>query len=79
MIHVALIAAAVAAASAAAAKSERGLEVSEPTPPTWKDRCADVALWAVTLLPGVGLAAVFGGALHIIFKIAFAKQGIEYP
>lgn len=50
-----------------------------PLPPTFGDKVADLAIWALILLPGVAFAAIIGGGLFIIAKIAFAREGISFP
>lgn len=87
MILHAIIIASTAGAYSAAAEAKRRQEQGLPPlpapppapPPTWKDRCADVAFWALVLSPGILIAATVGMALYVVFKIEFARQGLSFP
>jgi hypothetical protein len=86
LLHAIIIASTVAAHAAAAdakRRQDQGLPpLPEPPPappPTWKDRCADVAFWALVFSPAIAIGSMVGMALYVVIKIAFARQGLSFP
>lgn len=83
----AIIIAQTVAAHAAAADAKRRQEQGLPPlptpppapPPTWKERCADAAFWALVFSPVIAIAAIVVMALYVVLKIAFARQGLTFP
>lgn len=84
LLNLVIIASTIGAQAAAEAKrrQEQGLPplvLPPPAPPTWKDKIADIAFWALVFSPVLAIAAIVGMSLYIVLKIAFARQGIAFP
>jgi hypothetical protein len=83
MLYVVFIAMEVASQVAAADAKRRkdaGIPPAPPPPPpTWLERLGEVFGWALILSPALAIPTCVGMAMYVVIKIAFAKEGLDFP